>query len=250
MKETRRKKKRLDVAVFEKGLAESRQQARALIMAGRILVDDHPADKPGTFIDPQSTVTSRPSETRYVSRGGLKIEHGLSHYKIDVSGFLCLDVGASTGGFTDCLLQRGAAGVYAVDVGYGQLAWKLRQDPRVTVLERTNIRYATDKDLPGDFDLAAIDVSFISLKIVVPVVMQFIKPGGSILVLIKPQFEVGRGEVGKGGVVRDSALHRKVIAELSDFFSECGLDTAVPTQSPAPGPRGNLEFIQLLRFWG
>ncbi|MCF8024957.1 MAG: TlyA family RNA methyltransferase [Desulfobacteraceae bacterium] len=246
MSETRQNRKRLDVLVVEKGLAESRHKAQGLIMAAHILVDDHPVDKPGMFIDAEAHVTSRAPQTDYVSRGGQKLAHGLSHFKIDVSGFRCLDVGASTGGFTDCLLQRGAACVYAVDVGYGQLAWKLRQDSRVKVLERTNIRHVTGKDLPGDFDLAAIDVSFISLRIVVPVVKKFMKPGGFILALIKPQFEVGRAEVGKGGVVREPDLHRRVISDLSAFFAECGLKPVQATDSPILGPKGNREFIQLL----
>lgn len=236
--------------VVEKGLAESRHKARAMIMAGDILVDDYPVDKPGTFVNELARVTSRAPEAGFVSRGGLKLEHGLLHFKIQVNGLLCLDVGASTGGFTDCLLRRGAACVYAVDVGYGQLAWKLRQDSRVKVLERTNIRYVTQEDLPGNFDLAAIDVSFISLRIVVPVVMGFMKPGSAILVLIKPQFEVGRGEVGKGGVVRDPDLHRRVVDDLSAHFSKCGLEPGSVTESPILGPRGNLEFIQILRVPG
>lgn len=250
MKNTRQNRKRLDVLVVEKGIAESRHKAKALIMAGHILVDDYPVDKPGMFVSGHAHVMSRAPETDYVSRGGQKLAHGLSHFKIDVNGFLCLDVGASTGGFTDCLLQAGAACVYAVDVGYGQLAWKLRQDPRVKILERTNIRHVTGRDLPGNFDLAAIDVSFISLRIVVPVVKSFMKPGAVILALIKPQFEVGRNEVGKGGVVRDPALHSRVIADLSGFFSEYGLEAGPATESPVFGPRGNREFIILLRVWG
>ncbi len=240
-------RKRLDAVVLEKGLAQSRQKARAMIMAGHILVDGQPVDKPGTFVELCANVTSRAPDTGYASRGGLKLAHGLSQFRIDVTGFSCLDVGASTGGFTDCLLQHGAASVYAVDVGYGQLAWRLRQDPRVKVLERTNIRYVTHAELPGNFDLAAIDVSFISLRIVVPVVKTFVKPGGVILALIKPQFEVGRGEVGKKGVVRDPELHQRVISELSQYFSGCGLDPGPATESPVLGPQGNREFMQLLR---
>ncbi|MFP4572466.1 MAG: TlyA family RNA methyltransferase [Desulfobacterales bacterium] len=248
MNRRRRDKKRLDVLVAEKGLAESRQKAKAVIMAGNILVDDQPVDKPGTLVDEEAVITSRAPQTDYVSRGGIKLAHGLSHFKLRVNSLSCLDVGASTGGFTDCLLQHGAASVYAVDVGYGQLAWKLRQDPRVKVLERTNIRYVTHDDLPGNFDLAAIDVSFISLRIVMPVVKEFMKPGSFILALIKPQFEVGRGEVGKGGVVRDPDLHRRVVDDLSAYFGKCGLEPGPATESPILGPRGNLEFIQILRF--
>ncbi|MFP4193944.1 MAG: TlyA family RNA methyltransferase [Desulfobacterales bacterium] len=248
MSHTRREKKRIDVLVVEKGIAESRHKAKAMIMAGNILVDDHLVDKPGTFVNRDARVASRWTETDFVSRGGLKLEHALSHFKIDVKGFSCLDVGASTGGFTDCLLRHGAACIWAVDVGYGQLAWKLRQDPRVKVLERTNIRYVTYDDLPGNFDLAAIDVSFISLRIVMPVVKEFMKPGSFILALIKPQFEVGRGEVGKGGVVRDPDLHRRVVEDLTEYFSKCGLEPGPATESPILGPQGNLEFIQMLRF--
>lgn len=248
MNKSRAGKKRLDLQVVELGLAGSRQRAQSLIMAGQILVNDHPVDKPGTLVAEDAHVTSRAPDLAYVSRGGLKLAHGLAHYRVDVNGFACLDVGASTGGFTDCLLQNGAAHVHAVDVGYGQLAWKLRQDSRVTVIERTNIRYATRAELPMDFDLAAIDVSFISLRIVVPVVQQFVRSGGRIFALIKPQFEVGRREVGKGGVVRDPELHQRVIAELSEYFRECGLSAEEPTPSPVLGPGGNREFIQMLRI--
>lgn len=240
-------KKRLDVLVVEKGLAKSRERARSLIMAGHILVNDTPVDKPGTFVNAGAHIASRSPDLAYASRGGLKLAHALAHFQIDAAGRVCLDVGASTGGFTDCLLQHGAACIYAVDVGYGQLAWKLRQDPRVKVLERTNIRYVTQKDLPVSFDLAAIDVSFISLKLVVPVVRKFMKPGAPILALVKPQFEVGRHEVGKGGVVRDPALHQRVISDLADAFSSQGLIAGGVTASPVLGPRGNREFIQLLR---
>lgn len=240
-------KKRLDLLVVERGLAGSRQRAQALIMAGHILVNDHPVDKPGSLVAENAEIVSRASDLAYVSRGGLKLEHALAVFEINVSGFSCLDAGASTGGFTDCLLQNGADRVYAVDVGYGQLAWQLRQDPRVTVMERFNIRHASKKDLPAGLDLAVIDVSFISLKIVVPAVQPFIRPGGTILPLIKPQFEVGKGEVGKGGVVRDPALHNRVIEELSDFFKQCGLIPGEVTPSPIFGPRGNREFIQHLQ---
>jgi 23S rRNA (cytidine1920-2'-O)/16S rRNA (cytidine1409-2'-O)-methyltransferase len=246
MSRVRVAKKRLDVLVVERGLASSRQRARALIMAGQILVNNQPVDKAGTFVSIDDQVSSRAPDLAYVSRGGLKLEHALKHFNIDVIGFSCLDAGASTGGFTDCLLQHGAGHVYAVDVGYGQLSWKLRQDPRVTVIERFNIRYADSGDLPAGLDMAVIDVSFISLKIVVPAVLKFIRKGGVILPLIKPQFEVGKGEVGKGGVVRDSALHRRVIDQLTDFFAQCGLTPGPVTPSPILGPSGNKEFIQHL----
>ncbi len=247
--EKKNPKKRLDTLVVERQLAESRQRASALIMAGNILVNDTPVDKPGAFINPDAVITSRVEDLRYVSRGGLKLEHALDFFKIDVKNANCLDVGASTGGFTDCLLQNGAKAVCAIDVGYGQLAWKLRQDDRVKVIERSNIRYMTAEDLPGPFDLVTIDVSFISLKIVVPVVKAFLKPGGRILALIKPQFEVGKDQVGKGGVVRDTSLHEKIIRELEIFFSaNAGLISAGVTPSPIKGPKGNTEFIILMHL--
>jgi len=239
-------KKRLDVLVVEKGLAGSRESARTLIMTGDILVNDVPVDKPGVSIPEDARIVSRKPEMPYVSRGGLKLAHGLKEFDLDVKGYKCLDAGASSGGFTDCLLQAGAAHVYAVDVGYGQLDWRLRGDSRVTVLERTNIRYATPERLPPDFDLITIDVSFISLKIVVPAVQPFLKPGGSILALVKPQFEVGRGQVGKGGVVKDAHLHEKVVQELTEFFEAKELSARGHCPSPILGPKGNKEFLLCL----
>lgn len=239
-------KKRLDVLVVEKGLARSRENARTLIMTGDILVNDEPVDKPGVSIPEDARIVSRKPDMPYVSRGGLKLAHALREFDLDVSGFRCLDVGASSGGFTDCLLQAGADRVYAVDVGYGQLDWRLRKDSRVTVLERTNIRYVSRDMLPDDFDLITIDVSFISLKIVVPVVQSFLKPGGRILALIKPQFEVGRGQVGKGGVVKDPHLHEKVVQELTEFFEANGLSALGHCSSPILGPKGNTEFLLCL----
>lgn len=236
-------KKRLDVLLVEKGLAQSRQRASALIMAGHILVNDHPVDKPGAMVPEDSAIINKNGDLPFVSRGGFKIEKALDTLELDVTGFVCLDVGASTGGFTDCLLQRGAARVYAVDVGYGQLDWKLRQDPRVLAIERTNIRYISDDQLPEPFDLISIDVSFISLKIVVPSVQKFLKHSGKILALIKPQFEVGKGQVGKGGVVKDPMLHQSVIEDLAGFFSRNGLVVGPVIPSPVLGPKGNQEFI-------
>lgn len=236
-------KKRLDMRVVDKGLAPSRQRAQALIMAGAILVNDCPIDKPGALISEDAVITSRGDDLPFVSRGGLKLREALDTLKLDVSGFLCLDVGASTGGFTDCLLQHGAARVYAIDVGYGQLDWRLRQDPRVVVIERTNIRYVTLEILPEPFDLITVDASFISLKIVIPAVVPFLKPDGKILALIKPQFEVGKNQVGKGGVVKDPVLHEKVIAELMLFFRNAGLAPGPVIPSPILGPKGNREFI-------
>lgn len=236
-------KKRLDVLVMERGLARSRETARSLIMSGNILVEEQPVDKPGTRISEEARIVSRKQDMPYVSRGGLKLEHALCQMQIDVSGFICLDAGASTGGFTDCLLQFGAAHVYAVDVGYGQLDWKLRGDDRVTVVERTNIRYVTREVLPAAFDLIVIDVSFISLKIVVPVLAPFLKTRGQIVTLVKPQFEVGRSQVGKGGVVRDAGLHEEVVNELRAFFEKSGLHARKILPSPILGPKGNREFL-------
>jgi 23S rRNA (cytidine1920-2'-O)/16S rRNA (cytidine1409-2'-O)-methyltransferase len=236
-------KKRLDILVYEKGLTRSREAARSLIMAGAILVNNTQVDKPGTLIDPCATIICKQPESSYVSRGGLKLENALKTIALDINGNVCLDVGASTGGFTDCLLKFGAKSVYAVDVGYGQLDWKLRKDQRVIVIERTNIRYILPHLLPELFDLITIDVSFISLKIVVPAILPFLKKDGKILALIKPQFEVGKNLVGKGGVVRNSNLHQSVIDELSDFFLGLGFkcDRVVP--SPILGPKGNKEFM-------
>lgn len=240
-------KKRLDLLVTEQGLAGSRESARSLIMSGNILVDDKPVDKPGASIPEDARIVNRKPPMPYVSRGGLKLAHALSELRMDVSGLVCLDVGASTGGFTDCLLQSGAERVYAVDVGYGQLDWRLRRDSRVTVIERTNIRYAGEDTLPGTFDLIVIDVSFISLKIVVPAVEPFLRrTGGTIIALVKPQFEVGRGQVGKGGVVRDENLHARVLEDLTAFFAERGLRRQAAYASPILGPRGNREFLLCL----
>ena len=231
----------------EKGLVKSRQRARALIMAGKVLVNGQPVDKPGVFVSADATLELKGEDIPYVSRGGLKLEAALNNLGLNVIDKVCMDVGASSGGFTDCLLQHGAERVYAVDVGYGQLAWKLRQDPRVVVIERTNVRHMTADALPDPVDLVTIDVSFISLKIVVPAVERFMKPDASILALIKPQFEVGKGQVGKGGVVREPALHRQVIDDLTDFFATIKLRPETVYPSPLLGPKGNREFFILLR---
>jgi len=230
----------------KKGLAHSRQRAKALIMAGKILVNDQPSDKPGNMVSAEDTVFLRGEDIPYVSRGGLKLEAALQAFETDVTGLVCLDAGASTGGFTDCLLRHGAARVYAVDVGYGQLAWKLRQDSRVLPIERTNIRHMPAEKIPEPADLVTIDVSFISLRIVVPAVLRFMKADADILALIKPQFEVGKGKVGKGGVVRDPELHEEVIKSLSDFFRDMGLACKSLIPSPIMGPKGNKEFLMLI----
>ena len=237
-------KKRLDLMVVERGLASSRQRARALIMAGRILVDTQRVDKPGALVSEQAEILVKGQDLPYVSRGGLKLEAALNQLDLDVTGMTCLDIGASTGGFTDCLLQHGAKFVYAVDVGYGQLAWALRQDDRVACIERSNIRSLPVERLPEPMDLITIDVSFISLKLVVPQALKFLKPNGTVLALIKPQFEAGKGKVGKGGVVKDPELIDGIIHGLSRFFQEdlqLGIGPIVP--SPILGPKGNQEYI-------
>ena len=241
-------KKRLDLVVLAKGLVHSRQRAQALIMAGKVLVNNQIVDKPGTPVFPEDDIVLQEKDHPYVSRGGLKLEKALHTLGIDINGFVCLDVGASTGGFTDCLLQHGAGRVYAVDVGYGQLAWKLRQNPRVVVIERMNIRHMQSETLPQLVDLVTIDVSFISLRKVVPDVLKYMKKSAGILALIKPQFEVGKKNVGKGGVVRDPVLHTQVIENLSDFFVKRHLFCEWVIPSPILGPKGNREFFISLKF--
>ena len=236
---------RLDVLLVESGLVESREQGQRLIQAGQVLVDGQMIDKPGHSVAADAALEVRGQPHPYVSRGGLKLEKALDHFAIPVAGRIALDVGASTGGFTDCLLQRGAARVYAVDVGYGQLAWSLRQDPRVVVMERTNIRYL--ESLPEPCDLGTIDVSFISLDLVLPAVVRLVKPGAGILPLIKPQFEAGKGQVGKGGVVRDPAIHRAVLERVLGRANACGLAVLGLIRSPLLGPAGNVEFLAHLR---
>ena len=240
-------KKRLDLALVEAGLAQSRERAKALIMSGRVRVAGQMADKPGTPVASNDEILLIGEDIPYVSRGGLKLAAALDQIHMRADNLICMDVGASTGGFTDCLLQYGAARVYAVDVGYGQLAWKLRQDDRVIVIERTNIRHMPHAVIPEPLDLITVDASFISLKIIIPVIIPFLKPAGQILALIKPQFEVGKGEVGKGGVVRDPEKHQEVIDSLSVFFKQLGLWAGPVIQSPVPGPKGNREFMILLK---
>jgi len=244
MKPSRR---RLDVLLVEKKLAQSRQRALALILAGEVWVDGKRITKAGTLVPVDAAIQLRGRDIPYVSRGGVKLEAALRAFRIDVTGLTCLDVGASTGGFTDCLLKHGARHVTAVDVGYGQLHWKLRSDPRVKVIERTNIRHLDAGALPFPLDLACIDVSFISLKIVVPAVLKFVKRPGHIICLIKPQFEVGKGLVGKGGVVRDPALHEAVIQDLGRVFQGLDLHVVGVIPSPILGPKGNQEFLMYLQ---
>jgi 23S rRNA (cytidine1920-2'-O)/16S rRNA (cytidine1409-2'-O)-methyltransferase len=237
------RKERLDRLLVDRGMAQSRERARARIMAGEVLVNQLPVDKPGVQVSVGAHITLKGSDIPYVSRGGLKLEAALHALSLDIHGFDCLDIGASTGGFTDCLLQHGARRVFAVDVGYGQLAWKLRQDPRVEVLERTNIRHLPDRAIETKVDLVTIDVSFISLKIVVPEARKFMKDKAGILALIKPQFEVGRGQLGKGGVVRNRDQHDTVIRDLCFFFQETGWVPGRVIPSPILGPKGNREFM-------
>ena len=240
-------KKRIDTLLVERNICKSRQRAKAMIMAGRVLVDQHRCDKPGTQFPDTVSIKLQGDDIPYVSRGGLKLEAALKAIQMDCAGLVCLDVGASTGGFTDCLLKHGALRVFAVDVGYGQLAWSLRTDERVTVIERTNIRKMDPTLITEPVDLVTIDASFISLKIVVPSILQFLKPEGDILALIKPQFEVGKGKVGKGGVVKDPILRDKIIDDLRHFFTDQSLYCGPVIPSPVLGPKGNQEFIILLQ---
>lgn len=237
-------RKRLDLLLVERGLVSSREQARRLIMAGAVVAGEQRADKPGTLVDPATAVRLKvDAQSPYVSRGGHKLAGGLKAFGLDVTGITALDVGASTGGFTDCLLQHGAAKVFAVDVGYGQLAWSLRQDPRVVNLERRNIRSLAPDELIPTPSLAVIDASFISLTLVIPHVISLIVDKGEIVALVKPQFEVGKGRVGKGGVVRDPALHAEVLADLQARADNWQLEVKGVTESPLRGPKGNKEFF-------
>ena len=242
---SKEQKIRLDLLLVQKGLAESREKARALIMAGLVDVDHVAATKPGHLVAPHASLSLKKT-LPYVSRGGLKLEAALDHFSVEVKDKVLLDAGASTGGFTDCLLQRGAKRVVAVDVGYGQFHWKLRQDPRVVLLEKTNIRNLAPAEGTEDLDGAVIDVSFISLKLVLPAVSRLLKPTAFVIALVKPQFEVGKGLVGKGGVVRDPALHREVLDTLCAFFAEIGWKVEGEIPSPVLGPKGNREFLVYL----
>ena len=237
---TRVRKERLDLLVVEQGLADSRQQAQRLIMAGQVAVDDQVVDKVGTRVPVTAQVTVA-GGLPYASRGGIKLEAAIEAFAIDPDGWIVADVGASTGGFTDCLLQHGARRVYAIDVGYGQLAWKLQQDPRVVVMDRTNARHLAA--LPEPVDLATIDVSFISLKLILPAVTGWLREGGQIVALIKPQFEAGRKQVGKGGVVRDPAVHRAVLEDLTAWAASQSVGLWGLIRSPITGPAGNVEFL-------
>ena len=241
------KKIRLDQLLVEKGFAESREKARRLILAGQVLVDGQPAPKPGHALLPDHEIVLKETE-RFVSRGGEKLEGAMEAFKLDLAGKVCLDIGSSTGGFTDCMLQHGATKVYAIDVGKGQLHWKLREDPRVVVMEGVNARYLTSADIPEPADFASIDTSFISLTNILPAVKALLKSGGEIVSLIKPQFEAGKEDVGKGrGVITDPAIHEAVVSKIKKFGTEeLGLEWLGLSTSPLKGPKGNIEF---LAYW-
>ena len=241
---------RLDQALVERGLCQSREKAKRAVLAGQVFINQQLARKPGDPVKPADVLALAAPE-RFVSRGGVKLDHALEHFQLDVSGLTAIDLGASTGGFTDCLLQHGAARVFAVDVGQGQLAWKLRQDPRVTVMERVNARELTPASFPAPFvpvDLVVIDCSFISLRKILPPAVALLRPSGRIVALVKPQFEAGKAEADKGaGVIRDPAIHQRVLRELHEFVAgPLGLRWAGVTESPAPGPAGNKEFLVLI----
>ena len=239
-------KKRLDVAMTEQGLAESRQKAQAIIMAGLVYVNDQKALKPGMTVTDDDHVEVR-GGMEFVSRGGYKLKKAMQNFPITLTDKICMDVGASTGGFTDCMLKNGAKKVFCVDVGYGQLAWKLRSDERVVNLERTNIRYVTNEQVPDTIDFFSVDVSFISLKLVLPAVLPLLSENGQGVCLIKPQFEAGRERVGKKGVVRDIQTHIDVVREITDFASENGFSVLGLDFSPIKGPEGNIEYLMFIQ---
>lgn len=236
-------KVRLDVLLVDRGLIPSREKAKATIMSGIVFVDGVRHDKPGMSVNDDCQVEIKGNTLEYVSRGGLKLEKALKYFGVSPKGLTCIDCGASTGGFTDCLLKNGAVKVYAIDVGYGQLAWSIRSDERVVIMERTNIRYVTKEQVPDEPSLAVIDVSFISLKLVLPVVRELLGPDGQVLCLIKPQFEAGKDKVGKKGVVRDRAVHKEVLDNFIVNAKEAGFNVLGITFSPIRGPEGNIEYL-------
>lgn len=240
-------KKRLDVLVYEKGFAESREKAKAVIMAGQVYVDNQKEDKCGTSYDENVSIEVRGATLKYVSRGGLKLEKAIDNFDLDLKDKTTMDIGASTGGFTDCMLQNGAKKVYSIDVGYGQLAWKLRTDDRVVNLERTNMRKVTREQVPDEIDFFSVDVSFISLRLILPVARQLMAENAEAVCLIKPQFEAGREKVGKKGVVRDPAVHAEVVQGIYDFVLQNGFDVLNLDFSPIKGPEGNIEYLIHLR---
>ncbi len=240
-------KKRLDMLVFEKGFAESREKAKTLIMEGLVYVDNQKSDKPGTSYSEKCNIEVRDNRLRYVSRGGLKLERAIESFDINIKGAVCMDVGASTGGFTDCMLKNGAEKVYCIDVGYGQLDWKLRNNPKVVNLERTNIRHIDKSLIKDTVNFFSVDVSFISLCLVLPVVRGIIESGALGVCLIKPQFEAGREKVGKRGVVRDKEVHVKVIEKICNFCANNGFSVLGLDYSPIKGPEGNIEYLILIK---
>ena len=240
------KKERIDVLLVEKGLFESREKAKASIMAGVVFVDEQKVDKAGEEVSVDAKIEVRGNVCPYVSRGGLKLEKAINSFGVNLNNKVCMDIGASTGGFTDCMLQNGASKVFSVDVGYGQFAWKLRQDERVVCMERTNIRYVTDEQIGEKLDFASIDVSFISLTKVLPVAFNLLKDDGEVVALIKPQFEAGREQVGKKGVVRDNKVHKEVIEKVIEFSRNIGFCVKNLSFSPIKGPEGNIEFLLYL----
>ena len=240
-------KERLDVLLVKRNLADSREKAKALIMSGIVYVNGQKEDKAGTTFDETAPIEVRGNTLKYVSRGGLKLEKAMTHFGVELKDKICMDVGSSTGGFTDCMLQNGAVKVYSVDVGYGQFAWKLRQDPRVVCMEKTNIRYVTPADIDDVLDFASVDVSFISLtKVLIPA-RELLRDGGEMVCLIKPQFEAGREKVGKKGVVRDKAVHEEVIERIIEFASQNGFFVKNLEYSPIKGPEGNIEYLVYIR---
>ena len=240
-------KDRLDVLLVKKNLAESREKAKAVIMAGIVYVDDQKEDKAGSMFEETAKIEVRGSTLKYVSRGGLKLEKAMTHFGVTLDQKICMDVGASTGGFTDCMLQNGAVKVYSVDVGHGQLAWKLRNDPRVVCMEKTNIRYVTPEEIPDKIQFVSIDVSFISLTKVLGPVKALMEPDGQVVCLIKPQFEAGREKVGKKGVVRERSVHLEVIRMVAAFAGSIGFEALHLEFSPIKGPEGNIEYLLHLR---
>ena len=238
---------RLDVALVERGLIESRSKAGALIMAGQVYVNDQKTIKAGTLVQPKDRIEIRGEKMPFVSRGGYKLDKAVKSFGFSLKDCVCMDIGASTGGFTDCMLQNGAKKVFAVDVGYGQLAWKLRTDERVVNMERTNFRYLTPEDVGEELDFASVDVSFISLKIILPVLYTLLKDGGTAVCLIKPQFEAGRDKVGKKGVVREPEVHEEVVKTIADFAFQTGFSVLALDFSPIKGPEGNIEYLMYIK---
>ena len=236
-------KERLDAALVQRGLCQSRERAKIVIMEGLVYVNGQKSDKAGTQVKDDDEIEVRGETLKYVSRGGKKLEKAMQSFQIDLNGAVCMDIGASTGGFTDCMLQNGASKVYSVDVGYGQLAWSLRTDERVVNLERTNIRYLTEEQVPDMLDFISVDVSFISLTLVLPVAYRFLKEGKTMVCLVKPQFEAGKENVGKKGVVRDPKIHEMVIEKVANFAQEQGFAVLGLDFSPIKGPEGNIEYL-------